>query len=290
MNVIYAVNLALHFYLFLYYPFFLSKKLGLGILNPLTITAFVNWPVDLMKRIVGPEYALDGGMFNPYFNYAIFVENIALIISYIVTLTFFRIKQRHIIGKIYYSMPLKMRYGSKHVHVAEIFLFILFAVNFVLLSRSYGVLNWIMDPREGYQFHRTGNGMFYALAKAFLSAYICLTFLYAPNIFKLFLRFIVVIPFAYLFGSKGYLLSVGILFFIILWFRQYKHLKTISAVFLPIIFGLMLYLFKPDNIESVIEYFDYYINSTNFYDAMLNGDLSYYEGKIFITVKYMTKI
>lgn len=283
MSALYALNLALHFYLFLYYPFFLSRKLGLEAINPITITAIVNWPVDLMKRIVGPVYVLDGGMFNPYFNYAIYVENIAFVITYIVTLTFFQIKQRHLIGRIYYTMPLNMRYETKHVRIAEILLFALFAINFLILAKSFGVINWIMNPRVGYQLYRTGNGMFYAFAKSFLSAFICLTFLYAPTIRKLLFRFILVIPIGYLLGSKGYLLYIGILFFIILWFRHYKHLKTLSAIFLPAIFGLMLFLFKPDDMESVIHYFDYYINSTNFYEAMLNGDLSYYWGKIFVT-------
>lgn len=283
MAVIFTLNLCLHFYLFLYFPFYLSKKLGIGSINPVTIMAIMNWPVELMKRIVGPAFALENGLFNPYFNYAIFVESVSNLMTFFVVALFFRIKQRYLIGRMYYTLPLNMRCDSKHMKGAMILLFILFVINFILLAKSFGILNWIMDPRTGYQLHRTGNGMFYALAKVFLTAFIAIYLLYATNIRTLITRFVLLVPIAYLLGSKGYLLSMGIYLFIVLWFRRYKHQKRLYSIFLPIIFALMIFILKPDNIEDVVAYFDYYINSSNFYEAMLQGNLDYFGGKIFIT-------
>lgn len=152
-----------------------------------------------------------------------------------------------------------------------------------MLAKEYGVLDWIMNPRIGYQLHRTGNGMFYALAKLCLSTFIGLYFLYASSNKQLIYRFLIVIPIAYMLGSKGYLLDILIFLFIVLWFRKFKYQKVLYTTFLPLIFLLMIYLLKPDDIEGVVAYFDYYLNSARFYEAMSLGQLDYFYGKIYLT-------
>lgn len=284
MNFILTVNFVCNIAFDVYYPFFVSRKFGLPHLNPITIVYFCAYPVIFMKKILSPMIMLDEGLYNRYFGYAIFVENVEWIICFIVSGIFITLVKKYNFRRFLSFLPLRINLKPAKMRKVAMVFFLFFAFFFILLSsHSFGFFNWLMNPREGYQFHRTGVGGYYALARFMFSTFVGIYFIYVRGNTKLLISFLIILPICYLFGSKGYLLQVSIYLFVILWLRRYRHFKMFCLLLIPVSFVIMLSLLNPSNMEDVVGYFDYYLNTSMYYEAYLKGELPLYYGKLFIT-------
>ena len=284
MYFLLTVNFVCNIAFDIYYPFFVSKKIGLPHLNPITIVYFCAYPVIFMKKILSPMIMLDEGLHNRYFGYAIFVENVEWIACFIVSGIFITLIRKYNFKRFSTFLPLSINLKPAKMRKVAMVFFVFFAFFFILLSsHSFGLFNWLMNPREGYQFHRTGVGGYYALAKLMFSTFVGIYFIYVRGNTKLLISFLIILPICYLFGSKGYLLQVSIYLFVILWLRRFRYFKMFCLLLIPVSFIIMLSLLNPSNMEEVVGYFDYYLNTSMYYEAYLKGELPLYYGKLFIT-------
>jgi hypothetical protein len=161
----------------------------------------------------------------------------------------------------------------------------LFALAFVLLAqRSFGLINWLLDPRTGYQFHRTGAGHWYALAITFLAAAVVLTSLYTRSTHSAVLLFPVFLFCLYLLGSKALIVNFTVFFLIALWLRRYRYFKASVVVFG--LGGVLLvgYTFVRGmgslSAETVASYADYYVNAAYYYEEYERGRLPLFYGQV----------
>lgn len=284
MSFLLTINLVFNITFDIYYPFFVSKKIGLTCLNPITIVYFIAYPVVFMKKNLSPMLMLDEGLYNYYYGYAIFVENIEWIIRFIISGVVIMLVNKYDFRHFFYFLPLKINLKPAKMRKVAMVFFVFFAFFFILLSsHSFGVFNWLMNPREGYQFHRTGVGGYYALAKLMFSTFVGIYFIYVRGNTRLLISFLILLPICYLFGSKGYILEVSIYLFVILWLRRFRYFKMFCLLLIPVSFIIMLSLLNPSNMEELIRYFDYYLNTSMYYEAYLRGELPLYYGKLFIT-------
>lgn len=284
MNFLLIINFVCNIAFDIYYPFFVSKRFCLSRLNPITIVYFCAYPVIFMKKILSPMITLDEGLYNRYFGYAIFVENIEWIVCFIISGIFISLVKKYNFRRFFRFLPLSINMNPAKMRKVAIAFFVFFTFFFILLSsHSFGFFNWLVNPRDGYQYHRTGVGGYYALARLMFSTFIGIYFIYIRGNVKLLMSFFVVLPICYLFGSKGYLLQVAIYLFVILWFRKFRYFKMFCLMLIPVSFIIMLSLLNPSNIEDIVEYFDYYQNTSMFYEAYLKGELPLYNGKLFLT-------
>lgn len=284
MILLFILN-QLFFVLFtIYYPFYLTTHFNLKGFNPFIITFLINSPVLLFKSLIGPLFLVQDGLFNPYFNYAILMTNISSIIGFIMTVLTLRTYNNHYyFYKIVQIYTPKWRIKRNKMMLTSLIFLILFFISFLLLSRNYGLINWILNPRGGYQFGRTGSGVFFALSLLFLSTSYSIALLFCRKNKQVFPISILYLFFVWFLGSKGFLLDFCCFSFIILWARGYKNLNKIIWIGLPIIFVPLLINFGSIELEDIVKYFDYYVNSTNFYEAYFNGELDYYYGEISIS-------
>ncbi len=285
MTLLYFLNLIIYVFLECYCPVYLSKKMGLGIVSPITIVAYSTLPIILFKAFIGPAFLLNDGLFNKYYNYAILMTSIALLGK------FFLIKYSILFFKRYKITRSIANSFSPHWHIAPKRLFI--AATILLLmgffcfllvaTHSYGVINWILDPRTGYQLHRTGAGQFFALAILFYSIAFTIFTIYIKkdiNVLFCILGFIISV---YFLGTKDVILSFGITGIVILWFRKSKYFYKTLYFGIPAIFLLMLLNFGSANLEEVASYFDYYTNSAMYYEEYFNGGINLFHGELFLT-------
>lgn len=277
------LNLLLYIGFTVYYPIYLTKFFKLSFLNPITVSFFFGMPVEMFKTFVGPAFALDEGLFNVYFNYAILMANIDLCIKLIMTIFLLRTFRRRKLGYrvLRYISPKWKISPLRMKRCSVIFLFLFLACFVILASHSFGLINWIMSPRTGYQLHRTGMGTFYALALLFLSTSFTIRLVYTKKISSIFMWTLLYLILVWFMGSKGFLLNFCIYCFIILWFRGYKKINKIIRIVLPGIFGIMLLNFGSIEFEDIVSYFDYYVNSAHYYEEYLNGRLGLFMGEIF---------
>lgn len=245
--------------------------------------AFVTMPVALFKTFIGPAYLLEDGLFDKYYNYALFMSNLQLLITLQVTRFFLKVFKSYktslqkIVKKITPKWKVKR---SKMFFLSFLFLFLFFLSFYILSTNSLGFINWIISPRTGYQFHRTGAGQYYALALLFLSTSFSLRLLFLKKTKNILLFTILYIIFSWLLGSKHIILNFCIYTIIILWFRQFKHLGKFIRYFTPIIFIPMLLNFGSFDLNDVASYFDYYVNSAMYFKEYFTGNIDLFWGEI----------
>lgn len=287
MSIVYVLNIVLCIWLTVYYPFYLSNKLEISFFNPITITFIFAFPVTVAKLIVGPIFFLEDGLFNPFYNYSLFITSTELFCTYVVTkLTIASAKKYSpVIENFLEKCKTHWIVKNKKMLRISLFFFVLSIIFFILLaSHSYGVLNWIKDSRTGYQYHRVGAGQYYAFFLLFLSVSFSLALIYVNGYKKVILVYILYIPIIWLLGSKGHILNFTIYTLIILWFKRYKYLNRFFLVFLPIIFGLMLLNLGRTSVVEIAEYFnDGYVNSAKYFEEYFAGKIDLFYGKIFVT-------
>lgn len=281
-NALYVLNMVVYLFLSIYYPIYISRYFKLSLLNPILVIFLVSLPVALFKTFVGPLYALDNGLFNPYFNYALLMTNLSLTIEFIMTSLLLKtFSNRRIFYDIIYAYAPKWKVSRKKMLYVSFFFLLLAGLFFFLLaSHSFGIVNWLKAPRVGYQLHRTGAGQYFAFSLLCLSASYAISLLYVKKINTVFILSAVYLFFVWFLGSKGFMLNFCICSFIVLWFRRYRHLKRALKLGVPFIFGLLLLNFGSFDLEKITSYFDYYINSSMYYEEYLKGNIDLFYGEI----------
>jgi hypothetical protein len=257
----------------------------MNVVNPLIINFCLDAGISLFRIILGPLVLIKGGVLNAYYQYAVFITNVSLIAEFfciILSFNFFKNNKfiNDISKKVHCNKNIKrqrMIFFATAFFVFSIFCFCLLA------NTSYTIPQWIKIPRIGYQFHRTGAGHWYALFILFLGVSFTMCLLYVKNIKYSFIILFLYLFFVRLFGSKGRYLEYFVAFYSVLWLRQYKYLKIIVIMGIPILIILMTYMFGYSGVMDVINYFDYYYNSTLYFTEYFNDRLNLFHGKIFLT-------
>ena len=284
LELVYLANLGLALLLTLVPLWFSTRYLRLPALNPYSIALAISLPVQFMKLVVGPMLLIDGGLFDPSFQFALLMGNLLVFVQTSGMVLFFKIfkasrAERH--------LPFQDVVLSKRtLRIAARLFLVLFVVTFYLLaSGEFGLVNWLANPREGYQFYRTGQGHWYAIAISSLSTSFLLYFLSDPAANSILRRTPLFLALGYLLGSKGILLSFFVAAITFLWFVKWPHLKSFILFGAPCAFGLAvwnLYLATGDGFEfnTIIEYFDFYKNAADYYRDYLAGHLDLYWGEL----------
>jgi hypothetical protein len=241
--------------------------------------------LELFRVIIGPIVLIKGGLLNKYYQYALWITNLDLFIGLVITVLsikfFFRNSfTNKIAERIYCNKQAK----RQNIVFLGIFFFIAALFFFCKLANtSFSIIQWIKEPRTGYQFHRTGAGHFYALFLLSLSISFTLVLLYTKKTINTIILFVFYLFIIRLFGSKGEYLRFFLAFLAILWFRQYKPLNTIIFVASPFIILLMIFMLNPSEIIDILRYFDYYSNSAMYFEAYDKNQIDLFYGKIFLT-------
>lgn len=289
MIILYILNVIGYFVSLLIAPVYFSRRFHLGWWNLLTIPVLVALPLGALTSFSGPYYFLSGSLFNPYFQYALLVNNVSLTIQAL-TIIFLvnrlskipavsqKIERLLTIGR--QARPERMR-ASAWVFLA------LYVIAFLLLSQSFGLVNWIANPRTGYQFHRAGGGQWFAFALSFLSVSVVLAMVYARSTHTLLLIAPVYLFGVYLLGSKGFIISFAMFVVIILAIRRYVYLRPVAAVIGGGAGALVIYNFATSlggfGIQEISEYSDYYVNAARYYQSYLTGQLPLFHGDILLS-------
>ena len=285
MDFLCLINLFFFVFLTIYYPIYISKSLKLKLLNPITILVVVTMPIALFKAFFGPAYLLNEGLFDKYYNFAILMANIQLIITLYVTIILFKIfrSYHYSITNFLYKITPKWRIKRTKMFLVSFVFLLLFLISFYLLSSTFGFINWILSPRTGYQYHRVGAGEYYAFALLFLSTSFSILLLFLRKNRSIYLFSIVYIFFAWFLGSKHIMLNFCIYTITVLWFRNVDNLGKIIGYATPIIFIPMLLNFGSFDLSEIATYFDYYVNSAMYYKEYFSNGIDLFYGQIGLT-------
>lgn len=283
MKYLFTVNLVITVCLIFWPVWFSRVILKLPFINPFSLVFGLEFPVILMKLFGGPIFLIEGGLFDIGYQFAILMNNIQLLCGIGGLLLFFRIFQLIRIDRFFPFQ--KHSYTHRDLVRAErLFLLLFFSFLYLLASSEFGFLNWLLDPRTGYQFYRLGHGHWYALAVSSLSAAFLVGFLARPKVHILILKSLLYISLSYLLGAKGFILSMFGAAIIFLWLIRWKYLARLIFVAAPLVFLLMLVNFFSNSdtfvLQDVFSYFDYYKNAADYYRSYLNGDVGLFYGKV----------
>ena len=160
----------------------------------------------------------------------------------------------------------------------------LFIVSFITLAEhSFGLVNWLQNPRAGYLYHREGAGIYYALALSSLSLMFIFSILSAKSILSWFTTFLTCLFIGYFLGTKDLLITQTQCFFMILWFRHPRLAIKLTIIGAPISAALLALLFVISNqvdVVRILTYFDYFHNAYLFYSDYFAGKVSLFYGQV----------
>lgn len=288
MNIFYILNILTLILLMVYKPVYLTKYFKFTFINPFTIIFMLSFPVLLLRIFAGPSFMLENGIWNKYFHYAILMTNLSLTceLCLIIGVLYF-LKRNHALERAFFRLK-TYKIKREKLFISGMVFFTLAVICFVLLANhSYGLINWILNPRDGYQYHRTGAGHFWLLSITFLSTAFVLQTLSFKKLFPLFFAGITYIFLSAFLGSKGIIIQFATYLIILLWIKRVKNLNWIIPIFLPAILALILYnyylSFKQLNVEVLASYFDSYVNAASYYQGYLNHQIPLFHGKVFLT-------
>ena len=265
-----------------------------------TFLILLSLPILLIKRI-GSSFIDLIKFDDPYFQFSILMDNLQLfivtlqILFLIKYLKYFEAFFFKIFGifKIFNISKIS-KSNSNHIYNFTLLFYIL---SFLILTNiNTSTLNWILNPRNGYQFSREGAGVWYAFSIIFLGLNSVILFIYRIDNFRKFVIFSILYTYLwYLFGGKAYIIS----FFTLLLLSSTVHFDYkitrkifISGLYAAVLIILMLFfnngfnLTISDSVDSVFSYFDHYYYSSQFYSDVLNSKFDLFYGKIFATNFY----
>ncbi len=287
MVFIYYLNIAASVLLLLWPLWFARTQVRLPWINPFSIALMIAMPVELMRLFIGPLFLIEDGLFDIGYQYALLMASLLALAQAAGAVFFFRFAKSF---RAHRYLPFQqVLYGRKDMRRgAWLFLLIFLAALFALANAEFGVLNWLQNPRMGYQMHRAGQGHWYALAISALSVSFVLSFLAHPTAGRLLRNMVVYIVMGYFLGSKGVLLTIFSATLVFLWFMRWRHLGKLMLVGAPLLFGLLifnLYLALGDVFElgSIIGYFDYYKNAADYYRSYLRGEIDLFHGEVIMS-------
>ncbi|MFZ2649345.1 MAG: hypothetical protein WA210_04470 [Burkholderiaceae bacterium] len=283
MALLYAINIAAAVALLFWPAWFARVHLRLPWVNPFTILLTIALPVQIMKLFGGPLVLIDAGLFDTGYQYALLMGNLH-VLAQTAGLVFFY----GVFGMLRIDQQLPLRgvvLSRRDLRRGARAFLLLFAVSlFLLASAEFGVINWFVNPREGYQLYRTGQGHWYALAVTALSTAFLLAFLARPAPKALLFNMLVYIALGYLLGSKGMLLAIFGSALAFLWFLRWPYLGRFILLGTPALFGLLLvnlFLMADGfDLQAILEYFDFYKNAADYYNGYLAGEVRLFLGEI----------
>ncbi len=287
MEFAYIANLIAAFILMLTPVWFSTRYVRLPPLNPFTLLFLLGLPVELMKVYIGPIMLLSEGLFDEGYQFALLMGNSYLLMQLISLIFFFRL-----FGEIKIEKILPFRYrlmSSKDLRRGKILFLSIFVLSFYFLaSAEYGLVNWLINPRIGYQLFRSGQGHIYSIAISAMSVAMVLACLENPMPMSLLRVLFVYLAFGYLLGSKGLLLNIFGTALVLLWFIRWRYLNYLLviggfSVFTLMAWNLFLASSETFELESIITYFDYYKNAAEYYREYLSGQLSLFYGDVAIS-------
>jgi hypothetical protein len=288
MIIFYSLNIIISMMLMLWPLWFSVRWLNLPRLNPFTMAMLVAVPLDLFRTFLGPMVLIDGGLLDKGYQFAILMSSFSTIFK-ICGIIFFL--------KLFYFIKLeKFSFFYKSIEFEKIdmkvscrlFLLLYFFAIYILASSEFGLVNWILNPRQGYQFYRAGQGYWYAIAVSSLSISYILSIVSNLNIKNIIIKTIIYIIYSYLLGSKGEYFSIFTASLFFLWLLKWRYLYRTFFIGAFLVFGIALinlYQSSGDSFElgSIVSYFDHYKNAADYYNAYFDGSLSLFEGDVYLS-------
>ena len=300
MALVYYVNLLLFIPIMFLTTKLVLKKFNWTIISLPGFVFLTTLPVVFLKRF-GSLFIDRVSFESKYFQFSILMDNIYLIIVLLKTYLF--IKYFNVIINCLYTWSKKIpvhliRYNLYKGNTNWIYWisFILYSLFFLLLTNTNtNTIDWILDPRSGYQLYRVGAGHWYALSILFLGVNSVLYFIYRIKRKYFFFAVVIYSYLWFLFGGKAYILY---LFLLILSSVSIYYSKSVLTYFFSgsilVSLILMLLLFfnnydgftSLDALDEVFNYFDHYYFASLFYEDYFNGRVDFYYGEIFFTDFY----
>lgn len=287
MIAIYFLNMLASVLLLFWPVWFARTQLRLPWINPFSIILIVAFPVELMRLFVGPLFLIEDRLFDTGYQYALLMANILAVTQAIGAVFFFRFSKS--IGAHRYLPFQQVSLGRRGIRRGALFFLLIFVFSLSALANAeYGIVNWLLNPRMGYQLYRTGQGHWYALATSALSVSFVLAFLARPTVGRLLLNLIVYLGLGYFLGSKAVLLAIFTATLVFLWFLRWRHLGKLILIGVPIllvllVFNLYLALGNIFELGHIVSYFDHYKNAADYYRGYLNNEVDLFNGEVAIS-------
>jgi hypothetical protein len=284
MTVVYLLNIVAALVLPLWPIWFARSQVGLGWINPISIATVMGVPILAMITIGGPMALLDGGLFHVGYQYALLMANVLALMQFAGAVYFFRLSRSFAVERYLPFQHVRLERGDL-LRGAVFFLLVFAAAMYLLASAEFGVVNWILNPREGYQLYRIGHGHWYALATSALAASVVLAFLGGGTVGTVLLATVFYVGLGYFLGSKGVLIAIFATAMIFFWFLRWRLLPWVMIVGTPLVFLLMVwnfYLSTGDamELESITSYFSHLVNGAEYYRAYLNNEVGLFHGEV----------
>lgn len=223
---------------------------------------------------------------NPY-QYALLMNNFKVLAEALSTFFIFHFSRKISIHKY---LPFKQVMMDKNALQRGQFFFLMFffVSLFILANTEFGVVNWLLNPRMGYQIYRSGQGHWYALAVSSLSVSFILALLAQPTSDKIIMNTTIYLILGLLLGAKGILLSIFVTMIIFLWFVRSRYLGLLIFIGVPMIIAIMVlsltFNMESDlKLESIFNYFDHYQNAALYYDSYLKGEVKLFYGDVLLS-------
>lgn len=273
----------------MFWPLWFSVRwLNLPRLNPFTMAMMVAIPIDIFRTFLGPLVLIDGGLLDKGYQFAILMTNFSIIFKIFGIIFFIKLFHYIKLDKLsFFYKSIKFEIIDMRIS-CRLFLLLYFFALYVLASSEFGLVNWMLNPRQGYQFYRAGQGYWYAIAVSSLSISYLLSILSDFNVKNIIIKTIIYITFSYLLGSKGEYFSIFTASLVFLWFLKWRYLSRIFFMGSFLVFGVAifnLYQASGDSFElgSLISYFDHYKNAADYYRAYLDGSISLFGGDVYLS-------
>ncbi|MFB3946052.1 hypothetical protein ACE1V3_04360 [Aeromonas veronii bv. sobria] len=267
---------------------YVRRKWSLKSFNPLLLLVVIYIPTVVAPLYIGPLVLIDGGYFNPYFQFAVLMTNLSLVCSFFLEVIFFNFLLKIKGVEWFFLRVYSKNITRKKINIIEfMFFFMAISLFFFMAESSFGVINWIMDPRSGYQYYRDGFGAIYALSLSCLSVAYTVCFLGRKSNSAFICKSFFYIAIVYFWGSKGFILSFGLFCIICLQIAEFRYLKAFSVILFPVLSAVIIYnLFSALGDVGYLEalsYFDHYKNSADYFKAFLNSDINLFFGQVMLS-------
>ncbi|WP_314138472.1 hypothetical protein [Buttiauxella noackiae] len=287
MEIIYGINVI--FSLLFYFSFALLAKsiLKLPWLNPFVISAIVLLPVFFLENIVAPLFYGNQYYNNEYYNQALLIANIYALVN-VIAIFFYYFFIRHIIPWKKNKNTVTNYCISNHLILKRIsnVTCILFVIFYILLTTNseLGLLGWLVNPRDGYQNYRTGNGFLYAMSLNMLSVSYFSRCFTARSDKWIFIYTCIYCVLAFYLGSKTFILSFAIFYLSVLSIKRSTHLKFGLIIVIPVAAVAVLYnlylAIGQMSVDVVFAYFDQYHNSIMFLEDLAHNRVDFFHGDV----------
>lgn len=289
MSLLYVLNIAFFFVVVIFLPVTLTRQFRLGWANFLTIPLAISVPIGALTSFSGPYFLLEDSCFNPYFQYALLVNNVHTLVGGLTLLTLIRlaVTRRPLVRLAERFVRSGGPVKPERMRAAAWVFLVLFALSFLVLTQSFGLLNWLADPRSGYQYHRTGAGQWYALCLTFLSVSMVLSTTYARSTYGAIALAPLYLGLVFLLGSKSFIIGFTLYLINILAIRRFRYLTPVAILILSVGAASAISTFiqsqKGFGLEQISSYSDYFVNAAMYYRDYLGGKLPLFHGQIALT-------